>query len=60
VVHTEIHERTNTPETLKALRLATAVKRLGHPVDCPGAVLFMASEAASYVTGSTLAVNGVS
>ncbi len=58
VILTAIHERTNTPETLEALRLTTAAKRLGRPADCAGAVLFLASEAASYVTGSTLAVNG--
>ena len=58
VILTAIHERTNTPETLEALRLTTAAKRLGQPADCAGAVLFLASEAASYVTGSTLAVNG--
>ena len=58
VILTAIHERTNTPETLEALRLTTAAKRLGQPADCAGAALFLASEAASYVTGSTLAVNG--
>ena len=58
VILTAIHERTNTPETLEKLRLTTAAKRLGQPTDCAGAVLFLVSEAASYVTGSTLAVNG--
>ncbi len=58
VILTAIHERTNTPETLEKLRLTTAAGRLGQPADCAGAVLFLTSEAASYVTGSTLAVNG--
>ena len=35
-----------------------ATKRLGQPADCAGAVLFLPAEAASYVTGSTFAVNG--
>lgn len=58
VILTAIHERTNSPENLEALRLTTAAKRLGQPSDCAGAVLFLASEAASYVSGSTIAVNG--
>lgn len=58
VILTAIHDRINTPENLEALRLTTAVKRLGRPADCAGAVLFLASEAASYVTGSTIPVNG--
>ena len=58
VIRTALHDRINTPERLEALRLTTAAKRLGRPADCAGAVLFLASEAASYVTGSTIAVNG--
>ena len=33
-------------------------QRLGTPDDCVGAVLFLASDAASYITGQHLAVNG--
>ena len=57
VILTAIH-RSSTPEALEALRLTTAARRLGRPADCAGAVLFLASEAASYVTGSTIPVNG--
>ena len=52
-----IHDRTNTPETVEVLSLTTAATRLGQPADCAGSGLFPASKAASYVTGSTLAVN---
>ena len=58
IILTSIHDRINTPEKLETLRLATAVKRLGLPEDCAGAVLFLASESSSYITGSTIAVNG--
>lgn len=58
VILTALHDRINTPERLEALRLTTAAKRLGRPADCAGAALFLASEAASYVTGSTIPVNG--
>ena len=37
---------------------ALAVKRLGTPEDIAHAVLFFASEQASYVTGQTISVDG--
>ncbi len=49
VILTAIHERTNKSDTSEALRMSTAAKRLGQPADCAGALLFLASEAASYV-----------
>ena len=36
----------------------TQMKRLGQPVEVAHAVLFLASDGAGYVTGSTLAVTG--
>ena len=36
----------------------TALERWGRPADLPGAYLFLASDAASFVTGSVLAVDG--
>ena len=42
----------------EALLAQTALGRLGTPADVAGAVSFLVSEAAAYVTGETLHVNG--
>ena len=36
----------------------TFLGRLGDPDDVAGAVLYLVSDSASYVTGETIAVNG--
>lgn len=36
----------------------TPMKRAGQPVECAGAYIFLASDAASYITGQTIHVNG--
>lgn len=41
-----------------ALERAIPFKRLARPEDIAGAVAFLASEAADYITGQTLSVNG--
>lgn len=58
VILTEIHEKFSTRESLKALQQQTPLGRLGKPEDIPGAVLYLVSDSASYVTGETVAVNG--
>jgi len=45
-------------ETLAALVEDTPVGRLGTPADVSAAVLFLASEAASFITGQCLSVDG--
>ena len=46
------------PAQREALLAQTALGRLGTPADVAGAVSFLASDAAAYVTGETLHVNG--
>ena len=36
----------------------TPMARAGQPVECAGAYVFLASEAASYITGQTIHING--
>ena len=47
------------PEKLReAYRRAIPVGRLGKPEDIPGAVLFLASDDADFITGQTISVSG--
>jgi len=41
-----------------AVAAATPMKRIGQPGEVPPAVLFLASQAASYITGQVLAIDG--
>lgn len=47
-----------TPEWTEPTLARTPLGRLGEPDDIAGAVLFLASPAASWITGQTLAVDG--
>jgi 3-oxoacyl-[acyl-carrier protein] reductase len=58
VILTEIHEKFSTRENLENLRKMTPLARLGQPEDIAGAVLFLASDAAAYMTGETVSING--
>lgn len=46
------------PDWAAWLRRRTALGRWGSPAEIAGAVVFLASEAASFITGQTLAVDG--
>lgn len=46
------------PRTLDWLRQRSSLGRVGRPAEIAGAVVFLASPAASYITGHTLAVDG--
>ena len=47
-----------TAEQRKAMVSRTALGRMGTPEDVAGAVAFLVSDAAAYITGETLHVNG--
>lgn len=47
-----------TPEVLERVARSYPLRRLGTPDDIAPAVLFLASDQASYITGQTLSVNG--
>ena len=47
-----------TPEVLEKVARSYPLRRLGTPADIAPAVLFLASDQASYITGQTLSVDG--
>jgi 2-hydroxycyclohexanecarboxyl-CoA dehydrogenase len=54
-----VTDTASNPEKLReAFRRAIPMGRLGQPDDLVGAILFFASDAASFVTGQVLSVSG--
>ncbi|MBN8897167.1 MAG: SDR family oxidoreductase, partial [Rhodospirillales bacterium] len=46
------------PKIAEAMARAIPLKRIGQPADYPGAIAFLLSDDAAYVTGQTLSVSG--
>lgn len=58
LIETRFHERFSTAERRKAVAEQTPLGRNGTAEDVAKAVLFLASEAAGFITGEYIAVNG--
>lgn len=48
----------NDPELIERIKKGYPLRRIGRPEDVASAVVFLASDAASFVTGQTLSVSG--
>ena len=55
---TELTETLLSPDVIAALRRRTPAGRLGQGEDLRAAVVYLASEGASFVTGANLVVDG--
>lgn len=58
LIDTELHARAGQPERVERLKATVPQQRAGTPEEVAGAVLWLLSPEASYVTGAILAVSG--
>ncbi len=58
VIDTPFHEVFSTPETIRNFVKGIPLGRVGTSRECALAIAFLASEAAAYIVGETLEVNG--
>jgi 3-oxoacyl-[acyl-carrier protein] reductase len=58
VIRTRLHAQFTAPEEYRKLIARIPLGRDGVPEDCVGAVLLLASEAGSFITGQVLHING--
>ena len=48
----------NNPETLKLATEGYPLRRIGEPIECAGAAVFLASDASSFITGQSIVIDG--
>jgi 3-oxoacyl-[acyl-carrier protein] reductase len=58
VIDTPFHEVFTSPEMMKNFVAGIPMGRVGQSIECAKAIAFLASDAASYITGETLEING--
>ncbi len=58
MIATPAQDNLGDPAHMESLRKGVPLGRLGSPADIAGAMLFLASDAAGYITGQTLVVDG--
>jgi 3-oxoacyl-[acyl-carrier protein] reductase len=58
VIGTPFHEKFSTPEMIQQFVKGIPLGRVGTPEECATVIAFLASDAASYIVGETIEVNG--
>src|SRR5438094_485078 len=57
-IDTPFHEVFSTTEMIRSFVATIPLGRIGTPLECAKVIAFLASDAASYVVGETIEVNG--
>ena len=57
-IDTPFHEVFSTPEMMRGFANSNPLGRVGTPQECATVIAFLASEAASFIVGETIEVNG--
>jgi len=58
VIDTPFHEVFSTPEMIRGFVASIPLGRIGTPAECARVIAFLASDAASYIVGETIEING--
>jgi NAD(P)-dependent dehydrogenase (short-subunit alcohol dehydrogenase family) len=58
VIDTPFHEVFSTPEMIAGFVKTIPLGRVGKPEECASVIAFLASDAASYIVGETIEING--
>jgi 3-oxoacyl-[acyl-carrier protein] reductase len=58
VIQTHFHEQFSTPEMMQAYCKVIPLGRVGTPAEVAGVIAFLASDAAAFLVGETIEING--
>ena len=58
VIDTPFHEVFSTPESMRNFAKMTPLGRVGSAMECANVIVFLASDAASYIVGESIELNG--
>jgi 3-oxoacyl-[acyl-carrier protein] reductase len=58
VIDTPFHEVFSTPESMRNFALTIPLGRVGNAMECAKVIVFLASDAATYIVGESIELNG--
>jgi 3-oxoacyl-[acyl-carrier protein] reductase len=58
VIDTPFHAHFSTPESMRTFATMIPLGRVGKAMECAKVIVFLASDAASYIVGESIEVNG--